>query len=66
MCFFKYGNYLLDVLGNVFEVFVIGVWNLKMIEFFIEEMYEFIVKFDNKFWVVLMDGCCWVFFMFEC
>ncbi len=60
MRFPKYGNYSLDVSGNVLEVFATGAWNLKTTEFFIEEMHELIVKFDNKPWAALMDGRRWV------
>mgnify|MGYP003343042025 CR=1 FL=1 len=60
MRFPKYGNYSLDVSGNVLEVFATGAWNLKTTEFFIEEMHELIAKFDNKPWAALMDGRRWV------
>ena len=66
MRFPKYGNYSLDVSGNVLEVFATGAWNLKTTEFFIEEMHELIVKFDNKPWAALMDGRRWVLSTPEC
>ena len=66
MRFPKYGNYSLDVSGNVLEVFATGAWNLKTTEFFIEEMHELIDKFDNKPWAALMDGRRWVLSTPEC
>lgn len=66
MRFPKYGNYSLDVSGNVLEVFATGAWNLKTTEFFIEEMHELIAKFDNKPWAALMDGRRWVLSTPEC
>ena len=66
MRFPKYGNYSLDVSGNVLEVFATGAWNLKTTEFFIEEMHELIAKFDNKPWAALMDGRRWVLSPPEC
>ena len=66
MRFPKYGNYSLDVSGNVLEVFATGAWNLKTTEFFIEEMHELIAKFDNKPWAALMDGRRWVLSTHEC
>ena len=66
MRFPKYGNYSLDVSGNVLEVFATGAWNLKTTEFFIEEMHELIVKFDNNPWAALMDGRRWVLSTPEC
>ena len=38
MRFPKYGNYSLDVSGNVLEVYATGAWNLITTEFFIEEI----------------------------
>ena len=66
MRFPKYGNYSLDVSGNVLEVFATGAWNLKTTEFFVEEMHELIAKFDNKPWAALMDGRRWVLSTPEC
>ena len=66
MRFPKYGNYSLDVSGNVLEVFATGAWNLKTTELFIEEMHELIAKFDNKPWAALMDGRRWVLSTPEC
>ncbi|MEC9023539.1 MAG: hypothetical protein VX580_02895 [Pseudomonadota bacterium] len=66
MRFPKYGNYSLDVSGNVLEVFATGACNLKTTEFFIEEMHELIAKFDNKPWAALMDGRRWVLSTPEC
>ena len=66
MRFPKYGNYSLDVSGNVLEVFATGAWNLKTTEFFIEEMHELIAKFDNKPWAALTDGRRWVLSTPEC
>ena len=66
MRFPKYGNYSLDVSGNVLEVFATGAWNLNTTEFFIEEMHELIAKFDNKPWAALMDGRRWVLSTPEC
>ncbi|MEC7530284.1 MAG: hypothetical protein VX807_12795 [Pseudomonadota bacterium] len=66
MRFPKYGNYSLDVSGNVLEVFATGAWNLKTTEFFIEEMHGLIAKFDNKPWAALMDGRRWVLSTPEC
>ena len=66
MRFPKYGNYSLDVSGNVLEVFATGAWNLKTTEFFIEEMHELIAKFDNKPWAALIDGRRWVLTTPEC
>ena len=66
MRFPKYGNYSLDVSGNVLEVFATGARNLKTTEFFIEEMHELIAKFDNKPWAALMDGRRWVLSTPEC
>ncbi len=66
MRFPKYGNYSLDVSGNVLEVFATGAWNLKTTEFFIEEMHELIAKFDNKPWAALMDGRRWVLSTPDC
>ncbi|CAB9492512.1 hypothetical protein [Alteromonas macleodii] len=66
MRFPKYGNYSLDVSGNVLEVFATGAWNLKTTEFFIEEMHELIDRFDNKPWAALMDGRRWVLSTPEC
>ena len=66
MRFPKYGNYSLDVSGNVLEVFATGAWNLKTTEFFIEEMHELIAKFDNKPCAALMDGRRWVLSTPEC
>ncbi|MCZ8530725.1 hypothetical protein [Alteromonas sp. PRIM-21] len=66
MRFPKYGNYSLDVSGNVLEVFATGAWNLKTTEFFIEEMHVLIDRFDNKPWAALMDGRRWVLSTPEC
>ena len=66
MRFPKYGNYSLDVSGNVLEVFATGAWKLKTTLFFIEEMHELIAKFDNKPWAALMDGRRWVLSTPEC
>lgn len=66
MRFPKYGNYSLDVSGNVLEVFATGAWNLKTTEFFIEEMHALIDRFDNKPWAALMDGRRWVLSTPEC
>ena len=60
MRFPKYGNYSLDISGNVLEVFATGAWNLKTTEFFVEEMHDIISTFDSKPWAALMDGRRWV------
>lgn len=66
MRFPKYGNYSLDVSGNVLEVFATGAWNLKTTEFLIEEMNELIARFEGKPWAALMDGRRWVLSTPEC
>ena len=66
MRFPKYGNYSLDISGNVLEVFATGAWNLKTTEFFIEEMHVLIDRFDDKPWAALMDGRRWVLSTPEC
>ena len=66
MRFPKYGNYSLDISGNVLEVFATGAWNLKTTEFFIEEMHDLIGSFNGEPWAALMDGRRWVLSTIEC
>ena len=66
MRFPKYGNYSLDISGNVLEVFATGAWNLKTTEFFVEEMHGLIDRFEDKPWAALMDGRRWVLSTPEC
>tara|TARA_B100001063_G_C16732258_1_gene539993 strand:+ start:216 stop:641 length:426 start_codon:yes stop_codon:yes gene_type:complete len=60
MRFPKYGNYALDISGNVLEVFATGAWNLKTAEAFTEEMHDLVDRFDDKPWAALLDGRRWV------
>ncbi|AMJ93262.1 hypothetical protein AVL56_02380 [Alteromonas stellipolaris] len=60
MRFPKYGNYALDISGNVLEVFATGAWNLKTAEAFTEEMHDLVSRFDDKPWAALLDGRRWV------
>ncbi|WP_394223112.1 hypothetical protein [Alteromonas gracilis] len=66
MRFPKYGNYSLDISGNVLEIFATGAWNLKTTEFFVEEMHELIRGFNNEPWAALIDGRRWVLTTPEC
>lgn len=66
MRFPKYGNYSLDISGNVLEVFATGAWNLKTTEFFVEEMHDIISVLDDKPWAALMDARRWVLSTPEC
>jgi len=66
MRFPKYGNYSLDISGNVLEVFATGAWNLRTTELFVEEMHDLISKFDDNPWAALMDGRRWVLSTPEC
>jgi len=66
MRFPKYGNYSLDISGNVLEVFATGAWNIKTTEFFIEEMHELIGRFNNQPWAAIIDGRRWVLTTPEC
>ncbi|CAD5252823.1 conserved hypothetical protein [Alteromonas sp. 38] len=60
MRFPKYGNYTLDISGNVLEVFATGAWNFKTAEAFTEEIHDLVVRFDDKPWGALLDGRRWV------
>jgi hypothetical protein len=60
MRFPKYGNFALDISGNVLEVFATGAWNLKTAEAFTEEMYDLVLRFEDKPWAALLDGRRWV------
>jgi len=66
MRFPKYGNYSLDISGNVLEIFATGAWNLKTTEFFIEEMHALISDFNGEPWAALIDGRRWVLTTPEC
>ena len=60
MRFPKYGNYALDISGNVLEVFATGAWNLKTAEAFSEEMHDLVDRFEDKPWGAILDGRRWV------
>jgi len=66
MRFPHYGNYTLDISGNVLEVFATGAWNLKTAHMFVEEMHELTLRFKDKPWAALMDGRRWVLSTSEC
>ncbi|MCB4436703.1 hypothetical protein LHL20_10730 [Alteromonas sp. McT4-15] len=66
MRFPKYGNYSLDISGNMLEVFATGAWNLRTTELFVEEMHDIVSKFDNQPWAAIMDGRRWVLATPEC
>jgi len=60
MRFPKYGNYSLDISGNVLEVFATGAWNLHTAQAFVEEMHEVIDRFGTAPWAAIIDGRRWV------
>ncbi|OJF70290.1 hypothetical protein BK026_16750 [Alteromonas sp. V450] len=66
MRFPKYGNFSIDISGNVLEVYATGAWNIKTTEFFVEEMHSLIERFEGKPWAALMDGRRWVLSTPEC
>lgn len=66
MRFPNYGNYSLDVSGNILEVFATGAWNLRTTENFVEEMHDLTSEFRDQTWAALMDGRRWVLATPEC
>ncbi len=66
MRFPSYGNYSLDISGNVLEVFATGAWNLRTTQGFVEDMHNLITKFDNTPWATLVDGRRWVLSTPDC
>lgn len=66
MQFPPYGNYSVDISGNVLEVFAVGAWNLKTTQIFVEEMHSLIKRFEGKPWAALMDGRRWVLTTPDC
>lgn len=66
MRFPQYGNYSLDISGNVLEVFATGAWNIRTAEMLVEEMHELTLRFNGEPWAALMDGRRWVLSTSEC
>ncbi|GGW79390.1 hypothetical protein [Alteromonas halophila] len=66
MRFPRYGNYTLDISGNVLEVFATGAWNLKTAEAMVVDMQDMVRLFKGAPWAALMDGRRWVLSTPEC
>lgn len=66
MRFPSYGQYTLDISGNMLEVYATGAWNLATTEALVEELTVLIRSFDNAPWAALLDGRRWVLTTPEC
>ncbi|QPG05363.1 hypothetical protein IT774_14840 [Salinimonas marina] len=66
MRFPTYGQYALDVSGNMLEVYATGAWTRATTEAAIEEIYALLPKFNQQPWGALLDGRRWVLTTPEC
>lgn len=66
MRFPSYGQYALDVSGNMLEVYATGSWNRATTEQVVEDIQSTITVFDNQPWGALLDGRRWVLTTPEC
>ena len=66
MRFPTYGQYALDVSGNMLEVYATGAWTRATTEAAIEEIHALIPKFEQQPWGALLDGRRWVLTTPEC